>query len=72
VRVVWDCPNATVEVRLPVDAMDPAAHTLPNDTVCDAPDGSSKESDSPTGRNIFRYFFRDPVLLLVPLALRTR
>lgn len=42
VRVVRDCPNATVEVRLPVDAMDPASHTLPKDTVCDAPDGSSK------------------------------
>jgi outer membrane protein assembly factor BamA len=42
VQMVRDCPNATVEVRLPLDAMDPRSQSLPKDSHCDSPDNSSK------------------------------
>jgi hypothetical protein len=42
VQIVRDCPNATVEVRLPLDAMDPRSQSLPKDKECDPPDSSSK------------------------------
>ena len=42
VQIVRDCPDATVDVRLPVDAMDPRSQSLPKDSECGSPDNSSK------------------------------
>lgn len=42
VQIVRDCPNATIEVRLPLDAMDPRSQSLPKDSPCDSPNNSSK------------------------------
>jgi hypothetical protein len=42
VQVVRDCPDATVDVRLPLDAMDPRSQSLPKDNECGAPDFNSK------------------------------
>jgi outer membrane protein assembly factor BamA len=42
VQIVRDCPKATVEVRLPLDAMDPRSQSLPKNSRCDSPDNSSK------------------------------
>lgn len=37
VQIVRDCPNAVVEVRLPLDATDPRSQSPPKDTKCDPP-----------------------------------
>jgi Surface antigen variable number repeat len=42
VQIVRDCPNAMVEVRLPLDAMDPSSQSMPKDNECGSPDNSSK------------------------------
>ena len=42
VQMVRDCPDATVDVRLPLDAMDPRSQSLPKDKECDSPDNSPK------------------------------
>jgi outer membrane protein assembly factor BamA len=42
VQIVRDCPNATVEIRLPLDAMDPRSQSLPKNSPCNSPDNSSK------------------------------
>ena len=42
VQMVRDCPDATVDVRLPLDAMDPRSQSMPKDIECDSPDNSSK------------------------------
>jgi outer membrane protein assembly factor BamA len=36
VQMVRDCPNAMLEVRLPLDAMDPRSQSLPKDSQCDS------------------------------------
>jgi outer membrane protein assembly factor BamA len=41
-QIVRDCPDATVDVRLPLDAMDPRSQSLPKDSECGSPDNSSK------------------------------
>jgi len=41
VQIVRDCPDATVDVRLPLDAIDPRSQSLPKNTRCDSPDSSS-------------------------------
>jgi outer membrane protein assembly factor BamA len=41
VQIVRDCPDATVDVRLPLDAIDPRSQSLPTNTRCDSPDNSS-------------------------------
>lgn len=38
-QLVRDCRNATVDVRLPLDAMDPRSQSVPKDLGCDAPKG---------------------------------
>jgi len=42
VQIVRDCPNATVDVRLPLDAMNPRSQLLPQDSECDSPVENSK------------------------------
>jgi outer membrane protein assembly factor BamA len=42
VQIVRDCPDATVDVRLPLDAMDPRSQSLPKDSECESPDKYSK------------------------------
>ena len=42
VQIVRDCPDATVDVRLPLDAMDPRSQSLPKNIECDPTDNSSK------------------------------
>jgi hypothetical protein len=44
VQIVRDCPDATVDVRLPLDAMDPRSQSLPKDSECGSPDNSSKQA----------------------------
>ena len=39
IQLVRDCPNATVDVRLPLDAMDPRSQSVPKDRGCDAARG---------------------------------
>jgi hypothetical protein len=41
-QTVRNCPDATVDVRLPLDAIDPRSQSLPKDNECDSPDSSSK------------------------------
>ncbi|MGH9553637.1 MAG: POTRA domain-containing protein, partial [Terriglobales bacterium] len=36
VQVVRDCPNATVQVRLPLDQMDPKSQSRPKDIECES------------------------------------
>jgi outer membrane protein assembly factor BamA len=38
-QLVRDCRDATVDVRLPLDAMDPRSQSVPKDLGCDAPKG---------------------------------
>jgi outer membrane protein assembly factor BamA len=42
VQIVRDCPNATVEIRLPLDAMDPRSQSPTKDSPCESPDNNSK------------------------------
>jgi outer membrane protein insertion porin family len=42
VQLVRDCPDATVDVRLPLDAMDPRSQSLSKDKECDSTDNSPK------------------------------
>jgi outer membrane protein assembly factor BamA len=37
VQIVRDCPDATVDVRLPLDPMDPRSQSLPKDRECGSP-----------------------------------
>lgn len=42
-QVVRDCQDATVEVRLPLDAADPRSQAVPKELGCDAPKGRQLE-----------------------------
>jgi outer membrane protein assembly factor BamA len=42
VQIVRDCPDATVDIRLPLDSMDPRSQSLPKDSECGSSDSSSK------------------------------
>jgi outer membrane protein assembly factor BamA len=41
-QIVRDCPNATVEIRLSLDAMDPRSQSLPKNSPCGSPDNSPR------------------------------
>jgi outer membrane protein assembly factor BamA len=42
VQIVRHCPDATVDVRFPLDAMDPRSQSLPKDSECGSSDKNSK------------------------------
>lgn len=42
-QLVRDCRDATVDVRLPLDAMDPRSQAVPKELGCDAPKGKQLE-----------------------------
>jgi outer membrane protein assembly factor BamA len=42
VQIVRDCPNATVEIRLPLDAMDPRSQSPTKDSPCESADNNSR------------------------------
>jgi hypothetical protein len=42
VQIIRDCTDAIVDVRLPLDTMDPRSQSLPKDNECGSPDDSSK------------------------------